>query len=76
MSADLTLIDVFGRLRKECRAAGGQKAWAEAHGVSPQYVNDVLHARREPGESILRALGLRRVVTYRVGKSVETSSAT
>ena len=36
-----------------------------AAGVSQQYVNDVLKGRREPGESILKALGLERVVSYR-----------
>ncbi len=52
-------------LRRRCDDAGGQASWAAANGVSPQYVNDVLHGRREPGEGILRPLGLERVVTYR-----------
>lgn len=60
----ITLIDVFGMLRKACRDAGGQSAWADLHGVSPAYVSDVLNARREPGEKILVALGLRKVVRY------------
>lgn len=59
------LADLYADLRGACEAAGGQKAWAERHGVSPQYVNDVLNARRDPGASILRALGWKRVVTYR-----------
>ena len=63
-AAHLTTLDVSGRLRAACRLAGGQKAWAEAHGISPQYVCDVLNARRDPGESILAALGLRKVVRY------------
>jgi hypothetical protein len=60
----LTSIDVAGRLRSACRAAGGQKAWAEANGISLGYVNDVLNARRDPGDAITAALGLRRVVRY------------
>jgi hypothetical protein len=63
-AAHLTSLDVAGRLRAACRLAGGQKAWAEAHGISPQYVCDVLNARRDPGDSILGALGLRKVVRY------------
>lgn len=51
-------------LREECAKAGGQAAWAELHGVSAAYVNDVLHGRRDPGDSICVPLGLRRQVTY------------
>jgi len=32
--------------------------------VSPQYVCDVLNARRDPGDAILAALGLRKIVRY------------
>lgn len=66
----LTSLDVCARLRAACRAAGGQQAWAQQNGVSPAYVCDVLNARRDPGDSILRALGLRKVVRY-----VETRSS-
>jgi hypothetical protein len=51
-------------LSEQCAAAGGQKAWAKLHGVSPQYVCDVLQGRRDAGEAICTALGLRRVVHY------------
>ena len=51
--SDLTTLDVCGLLRRQCREAGGQSAWATANGVSPQYVCDVLNARREPGDMIL-----------------------
>ena len=60
----MTSFDVCSLLRRRCREAGGQSAWANAHGVSPQYVCDVLKARREPGDMILAALGLRRIVRY------------
>lgn len=55
-------LDVFARLRAACKAAGGQKAWAEAHGMPQQYVCDVLACRRPIGPAVLRALGL--VVRY------------
>ena len=51
-------------LRAECKAAGTQKAWAQAHDISPQYVADVLNGRREPSERIARALGWQRVVLF------------
>lgn len=37
---------------------------AERLDISPQYLCDVLHGRREPHQ-ILRRLGYERVVTYR-----------
>jgi hypothetical protein len=57
-------LDVFAALRLACREAGGQKAWAEAHGVTPQHLNDVLAGRREVTPRILAALGFRQVVRY------------
>jgi len=64
MEPGITALDVSGRLRRACDAAGGQKAWADRYGISPQYVCDVLNARRAPGDSILAALGLRKLVRY------------
>lgn len=66
--ADLYLdsVEVCRRLSAACKNAGSQKAFAEKHGLSGAYVCDVLNARREPGQSILDALGLVRVVRYRV----------
>lgn len=61
----MTLDDVLDLLRRECRSAGSQTAWARAHGVTLAYVNDVLVGRRKPGESILRGLGVEKVVSYR-----------
>lgn len=60
----LDVLDVAARLRRACEQAGSQQAWAAANGVSAAYVCDVLNARREPGEAILRGLGLRKVVRY------------
>lgn len=66
MSADfIDIIGVCRRLSEACKQAGGQRKWAAAHGVSPTYVSSVLHARIEPGKSILEPLGLVRVVVYR-----------
>ena len=65
MAADqLREIDVFAELRRACAAAGGQKAWAEVHGIAPQHLNDVLMCRREISPRILGALGLVKVARY------------
>lgn len=63
--ATMTLEQVLALLRRECEKAGGQAAWAKAAGLSASYVSDALQGRREPGESILRVLGLEKVTTYR-----------
>ena len=60
----LDTIDVCRLLSKACKDAGGQRAWAEIHDMSPSYVSNVLHARCEPGKAMLDALGLARVVLY------------
>lgn len=61
----LTVDDVRKRLAAECGKLGSQTAWARRHGLSVPYVSDVINARREPGESVLQALGLERMVHYR-----------
>lgn len=55
-------IDVVGMLLIE--SCPRQKEWAEKHGISSQYVDDVLQFRRQPGRRILDALGLEKVTTY------------
>lgn len=62
--AGMDRLDVFRLLTSRCREAGGQAAWARAHGVSPQFVSDCLNAVRDPGPSVLAALGLRKVTVY------------
>jgi DNA-binding transcriptional regulator YdaS (Cro superfamily) len=66
----LDSVGVFNRLQAACKAAGGQQAWAARHGLSASYVSDVLNGRRDPGESILRALGLAKVVRYVIQRRV------
>lgn len=63
--ADMTEQDVIRLLVQACAKAGGQAPWAKQAGVSQAYINDVVNGRRLPGPSVLNALGLERVVTYR-----------
>jgi hypothetical protein len=59
-----TQADLLAILRSECAAAGGQQAWARAHGFSPQYVCDVLKGRRDISEAMGNALGFMREVRF------------
>ena len=52
------------RLEEQGAAAGSAKAFATRAGISESYVGDVRAGRRQPGLSLLLALGLVRVVSY------------
>lgn len=49
-----------------------QLSLARKLGISAQYLNDILHGRREPGESVLEYLGLEKIVIYRIPKKCPT----
>lgn len=55
---------VKARLKQALAEEPNQRAWAKKHRVSQATVSLVLTGVREPSDSILAALGLRRVVTY------------
>ena len=62
----MTADEVRNLIIDQCAGLGSQKAWAYKHGISEQYVSDVINGRRDPGETILHALGLECVVSYEV----------
>jgi transcriptional regulator with XRE-family HTH domain len=65
MKKQLTYDELIALLRRRIKECGSQKDFAAVAGISAQYVSDVLHRRREPGEAILSALKLEKVVTYK-----------
>lgn len=60
----LSAVEFGNLLSYFVTTAGSQKAAARNLKVSPQYLSDVLNGRREPGKSILNALGYEKRVTY------------
>lgn len=56
--------ELLAELCDEIDAAGGQKAWATAHGVSAPYVHDILHRRRALSSEFARVMGHERLVVY------------
>lgn len=56
--------DFTATLTRYVHKAGSQSAAAKRLGVSGAYLSDVKNGRREPGEKLLTALGLKRVVSY------------
>lgn len=61
----MTAEEMIEMLRQACKDAGGQRAWASAHGLTVQWVNQVLHRKKLPGGVLPVALGLEPVVMYR-----------
>ena len=57
MAKYLTEQDLLKILKKACYQAGSQRAWADAHGLSPSFVSDVLQGKRDVTAKIARALG-------------------
>lgn len=62
----LTEQEVLERLRAAVAGAGGQRAFAQAHGFTPGYINDVLRGKRALADRILATIGVERFVIYRV----------
>lgn len=62
----LTEQEVMARLRTAVTEAGGQRAFAEAHGFTVAYVHDVVHGRRAMADRILAAIGIERAIVRRV----------
>jgi transcriptional regulator with XRE-family HTH domain len=62
---ELTELSFYPYLRELRKSRGWTQRQAAANwGISPQYLNDLEHERREPGETVLKALGLRKQVRY------------
>lgn len=61
----MTAEKVRENLAYACGRAGSAVNWAREHKISPAYISDVLNGRKEPGEKILGALGLVRIIDYR-----------
>ena len=59
----ITQAELIALLREQA-PPGKQEQWSNDHDIQPSYVSDVLRGRRDPGKSILAALGYERVVLY------------
>lgn len=56
---------VITRLEAEIEAAGTQRAWADAHGFSAQFITDILKGRRQISPRLARALGFKRLTVWK-----------
>ena len=67
---------VIEKLLEMKKELGSQKAVAESVGVSPAYISEILNGTREPGRTVLEALGFERVVMYvALGDSIDLVDA-
>ena len=60
----MTRDELVQLLQQKIQRAGTQTAIAKELGITPAYLGDVLRGKRDPGPSLLNALGFRRVITY------------
>jgi transcriptional regulator with XRE-family HTH domain len=60
----VTLEEVIEMIKERLIKAGSQEALAKEFGVSQQYIGDLLRRKRTPGETVLNALGLQKVIYY------------
>lgn len=59
----LLIDDLRGLLRSAVN--GNAKVWCAEHDISESYVSAVLRGRADPGDKLLAALKLEKIVTYR-----------
>ena len=64
MSKSATTAELLEKLRAAVESEGSQRAWAAKHGLSPQFVHDVLKERRGITDRIAEALGYRIETVY------------
>ncbi len=62
---DLDILDIITILKCQADAIGSQKALAKKIGITPQYLNNVINFRQDPGPIILEYLGVEKVVSYK-----------
>ena len=62
--AAFTRKTLIAKLHAEAAKLGEQRLLAKQLGISSQYLSDILNGRREPGEKVLAALGIKRADLY------------
>lgn len=55
---------VIDFLDQQIKNAGGRMNWCKVNGVSNQYLSDVLTLKVSIGPKVLKALKIRKVVSY------------
>jgi len=56
-------------LENSCRNAGSQRAWADANGLSPAFVSDVLKGKRGVTGRIAESLGYVKFIGFYESKT-------
>ncbi len=62
-------VTLLAFIKKQITKHGSQAAYAKHLGISQQYLNDVLHGRRDISSELAQALGYERLTIYVKSKS-------
>jgi hypothetical protein len=65
MQTEITSFDVIAMLNERCKDAGSIRAFAREVKLSDENVRLTMRGKRQPSPSILKALGLEKVIRYR-----------
>lgn len=55
---EITEEEVAERFRAAVQAAGGQRAFAQANGLTASYINDIMNSRRGFSTRVLSIIGI------------------
>lgn len=69
----MTKERVIAMLEQMAGELGSQKDLAQQLGIAPSYLSDVMAGKREPGDKIIRQLGLKKVVVYEKGSTTRVT---
>jgi len=64
MIQTIDIKDLRKMLRQDVDRAGGTAAWARQHGVTMQYVSELLRFRKPIGPKVAAALGYEKMIIY------------
>ena len=59
MGEEMRAEEVVALLKRRCEEAGGLRPWARQHGLTAQYVWQVVSGLKPPSGAVAKALGLR-----------------
>ena len=71
----MTHAQLIAYLKNRAAEHGSQRAYATALGISAVHLGEILQGTRMPGPTVLKALGLKRVIFYEATRTAQRAIA-